>query len=399
MNSIYRWSILVIILGFSFQMFLGNIPIYVIVDLAVIIIGIQLSKDLGILNSKNQKTVKSKEDINNQISSILDSNDFLTAINEALPKGNKDSEYGIDYIPYMLKSINERHKRYLKSSKVFLFYTIFVGIIFSAIVMSFGYILVDESSVGKPKLLKDIQIELEEVKEISKILLPNFFQSELYFNGIGGSINKLEVYDFNDNNASYYKEILESVTKLKSSGDFNGFTNKLSNVRKKMLVDKGRDDAFLELISETNKGVQKYVLSKSAAEPRLSSTLLKLENQINNISKIQNLPDSRQVELIKRLAIGFIVSSFFLAILKYIAGLYRENHRQMLIAERDELKIRQFYVAFKGISDSAEGRKELMLKYFNVDPEIGDNNKTKVSISKEEAGVLKEIISVLSKKI
>jgi hypothetical protein len=57
------------------------------------------------------------------MSQILDSEHFLTVLRNSLPRGEQDQEFGLDYIPYMLDSIDQRRKRASKSARLFLLST------------------------------------------------------------------------------------------------------------------------------------------------------------------------------------------------------------------------------------------------------------------------------------
>jgi hypothetical protein len=55
---------------------------------------------------------------------LLDSNAFFTALRTTLSKGADDEKFGLDYIPFMLNSIDERRKGAIKSARFFLVATV-----------------------------------------------------------------------------------------------------------------------------------------------------------------------------------------------------------------------------------------------------------------------------------
>jgi hypothetical protein len=79
---------------------------------------------------------------------IIQSNEFLTALQETLPKGAHDEKDGLDYVPFMLANIRDRRLRHNRASHLALWCTVLLGIIFSGIVMYFGYVLVNEAAIG-----------------------------------------------------------------------------------------------------------------------------------------------------------------------------------------------------------------------------------------------------------
>jgi hypothetical protein len=103
-------------------------------------------------------------------------------------------------------------------------------------------------------------------------------------------------------------------------------------------------------------------------------------------------------ELIKRLAIGVIICSFFLVVLRYSAQIYKEHHEQMLKAEMDELNIRKYYVALKSSGDAIPLRKQSIESLFQNSIN-GQGNVKDTKMSPQEASIIKELISAVSKKI
>ncbi len=85
---------------------------------------------------------------------------FLSAFNTVLPKGKKDEQYGLDYIPFMLQSIGNRQAKFTKLANRFLVTTIVLGILFLGLIGVFGYIILDDDSVGPNRTLAQIETHL-----------------------------------------------------------------------------------------------------------------------------------------------------------------------------------------------------------------------------------------------
>src|SRR5579885_2424596 len=79
---------------------------------------------------------------------VFTSDRFLSALQEVLPRGERDSEYGLDYIPYMLHSINARKRKFERAANRFLTGTVVLGLVFATVVILFGYILIVEAATG-----------------------------------------------------------------------------------------------------------------------------------------------------------------------------------------------------------------------------------------------------------
>src|SRR5205823_10480086 len=109
------------------------------------------------------------------VSEILDSESFLTALRGTLPRGKDDEQYGLDYIPFMLHSIDERRKRATRSARLFLFATVIAALAFSSVVMYFGYILVNEAAAGSARSLAELRSATQRVSDMLESMLPNYF--------------------------------------------------------------------------------------------------------------------------------------------------------------------------------------------------------------------------------
>jgi len=95
---------------------------------------------LYLFRSDQMLDYSQSEALRGAVSTILDSERFLTALRTTLPQGKEDKEFGLDYIPYMLSSVDERRKGATKSARLFLLATVVTALVFSAVVMYFGYI-------------------------------------------------------------------------------------------------------------------------------------------------------------------------------------------------------------------------------------------------------------------
>ncbi|WP_162127789.1 hypothetical protein [Flavobacterium phycosphaerae] len=108
-------------------------------------------------NVNNSQTESQVEDF---VQKVFANEKFHTAFLTNLPKGKNDDEYGLDYIPFMLQSIENKRKRFKIYSERFLTATLTLGVFFIIIVIFFGYILLDDSSIGLAKNIVDLKKEL-----------------------------------------------------------------------------------------------------------------------------------------------------------------------------------------------------------------------------------------------
>ncbi len=122
----------------------------------------------------------------------------------------------------------------------------------------------------------------------------------------------------------------------------------------------------------------------TALIPRVESEIEKPQNELH--------------ELLKRLILSIVIISFFLAILRYTARLYLNNYNLMIQAENEDLAIRKFYVALKNTDKNQDERKLVIqnfLQIFNKE----NNSDSDLNLSKEESGILKELLNNLMKKL
>jgi hypothetical protein len=111
-------------------------------------------------------------------------------------------------------------------------------------------------------------------------------------------------------------------------------------------------------------------------------------------------PENQTAEILKRLAIGLAVASFFIVILRYTTGLYRMNYGQELKTMYDDDATRRFYVGYKSSADNEEQRKVVLTAFMAATAPTGTSSMSDTtSATSEEMGLLKEIVATLAKKL
>ena len=117
---------------------------------------------------------------------------FLSCLQTALPKGENNAKYGLDYVPYMLQNIEFRRARYQRSSFFFLCLTVIFSLVFSVVVVVFGYIIVNDTAAGLPKSLRNLEGLLATAVRDSRLLAVDFQRSDYYTSAIGVHLDKLD---------------------------------------------------------------------------------------------------------------------------------------------------------------------------------------------------------------
>ncbi len=111
--SIFNSRLAAIFVVSVIQFLLVTIPVFIAVHLARTLFSQSSKKEQSLPDLTNQQT------LNDYVTGILDSEEFLVALRSSLPKGETDEMHGLDYVPFMLHSLDERRKRFAKSVGAF----------------------------------------------------------------------------------------------------------------------------------------------------------------------------------------------------------------------------------------------------------------------------------------
>jgi len=94
----------------------------------------------------------------------------------------------------------------------------------------------------------------------------------------------------------------------------------------------------------------------------LDASALELRTLIERAKDAESDDANRIIELIKRLSVGLIVSSFLFSLLKYAASLYRDERQNIREADHSEDIVRRFCVALESVED-VKARQELAERF------------------------------------
>ena len=202
--------------------------------------------------------------IQQAVAKILDSDYFLTTLRKSLPKGDADPKYGLDYVPFMLDKIEERRKKFETSSNRFFTMTFIFGIIFSSIVLYFGYILVNEKAAGAPRTLEQIKDEIKALNGNFTSLTQRYPNNPVFQNMVGLSLLKLRRQPIDQPNQPLADRIKEIIDTTERTGDIQQLRTTLSDVQKelndKQLSFENRDGrAYEELLRSVNSDLSSFL--------------------------------------------------------------------------------------------------------------------------------------------
>ncbi|MGN6421279.1 MAG: hypothetical protein ACTHMC_27435, partial [Pseudobacter sp.] len=145
--------------------------------------------------------------------------------------------------------------------------------------------------------------------------------------------------------------------------------------------------------------VSEYNSSFQNAAEEFKFAASQMVSLLPQIQKDANDPSNHLNEIIKRLVLSIVITTFFLAILRYTARLYTLNHKLMIQAEQEDMKIRKFYVTLKNTEKNQQERKAVIDNFLNGQSSDGKDTQHDVSLTKEDAGIVKELLNSLMKKL
>lgn len=365
--------------------------IHYLIDLLVIIAGVWLASKY-LFQPKNLENLaegKTKVFLNQ----FFDSEDFLTILRTALPNGKESKDHGFDFIPFMLHTVEEKRKRFEKSSRNFLWLTFILGLLFSGCLIFFAYLLINEAAAGTQKTIADMETSTRAIAKDVSILrkqdTPKFIETyiaPLVYNSRGNTEAIDELKDFIDNYPTSEKTIYDLLDLMKS----NNTESKL------VFLTADEKSEYRSAIQQ----IEKYLEQGSDAALELPKLIQNVESLTQKVNENLAKPENRTPEIIKRLFLSLVLATFFIALLRYVVKLYRDHYQQLIFAEQESLAIRKFYVAYKCSKDEEQRKTVLtafmMNKSADISSEIKDGSPSFDNINPE---LLKEILSAITKKL
>jgi hypothetical protein len=395
----YRSSELLFTLKSLFQY-----PLYFVINIIPVYIGCLLFYRKNI-NPVSRITPEGPADsLEDSVKKIFDSNEFYSAIATVLPKGEKDEDHGLDYIPFMLQNLQEKRKRFQRSSRNFLITIICLSIFFVSLTIFFSYILLNESSIG---IYRDVKQLSENVRESDRSFsrLQRDMRDNRYFIEANGkafeNIQSFYRYNLNDGTETNLAfNAKEAVDVFFRDGKLTALSQQLRRIEDSIIRLPEYTESYVELLRSTNKSIDQFLNIRNKSLGDLDQTLNDVKELIPLIRNEIGKPGNTQNELLKRLILSAVVLTFFLAILRYFRTLYQNHYNEMLKAEHQELAIRKFYVAFKSAGDNAEERKVVLSGFLSdTDPYVPTDVGTRNRAPRSEKDMLKNIIDAIMKKL
>ncbi|WP_263373515.1 hypothetical protein [Granulicella aggregans] len=395
-----RWMLVIQAVAIFSQ---GLLPLGFISGIIETLVGLVLAS-VFLPNLFNPLEVKPIEDeeIQAGVLAIFNSEKFLTSLSTVLPKGDEDEKFGLDYIPFLLQAIDQRRHRVEVEARYFLGATVVAALFFSSAVVYFGYILVNESSAGSAKILADIRQDTSQLTQ-DLFLLDMRVSNPRFEKNILPIIKQLEATDAGPDNSDI-KKVLDNdlTTAVANDAPLQSVMDALETASRAIKSGGKQEISYRDHLIDVQRSLSSLIENQVGTQNQLKAILSDMKPLIDSAQKSIQEPTNRTAELIKRLGLGIVVSTFFLALLRYLGSLYKARYEQVLVAQTDEFMVRKFYVAFKSSLVNDEQRKAVLTTFMSgtaspvaatAATSEGDDS------SKQSLDLLKELMSALSKKL
>jgi len=341
------------------------------------------------------------------VRSLLDSEHFLTALRDALPGSEAGGQAHLAQVPYILKTINDRREVAQRETRRFLALTVGAGCVFASVVIYYGYILVNETAAGFPAAISDLRTATEEVR----VALATKGQAIPERPDAKAAMDALARLDQTVTEKFPWSDELQS--KVREAGSRQAGPSALLELDKFLTAHAtdvtavtgsaadpdGLGEAIARYVSAAAE-VGKLAETVSREQAEVSARLDRVDAVAKRAADSASEGPSRIAELVKRVTVGFVVSSFLLAILRYLAGLYREARALVSDLVEQELKVRRVCVALASTSEGPV--RDGIVRRFAAGAGAASGPMAEEALkeaAERDKELLKELIQVLGKKL
>lgn len=401
----------------------------IILTFSTIGLFINYRRQLKISGISNGVPVVYEDSFNIVLEKIVSSDAFLSSLHTALPKTEKNDESMEKHVPFILASIRDRRSNHEATSKVFFTALVLFSLLFSGFISYFGFILIDKVEIGLGKYIDEVDGKLRFLKSY-KYKYEDIARE--YFKIEGSFLNILDSnIEFVENLENSEKDYWIDRTKSRRYSNISGIEEYYSVSDESLFLTRTKSilDITHAIKSSINRLSSKSIVSKIDTN-ELSDNLSLIESRINELrrkikkfmdrdekirSQILELlkdvrkenidPGHKVYTLLKRLSVGLIVGSFFLAILRYLAQQYSIHAQKVDQADKDELALRKFYVSYDMARGDNESWRELLRQFTSQEVRSdlsGSTSPGDIENSKLDAGdkkIISEILEIIKKKI
>lgn len=160
---------------------------------------------------------------------------------------------------------------------------------------------------------------------------------------------------------------------------------------------------LIQIMENGKKECENYISTLNIKIESMNSVLAAQAVLAKKINSEEIKDDAKVYELLKRLAVGFIVGSFFLVIIKYLAQQYSFHLLKYDKTNQEEIQIRKFYLGYELARDDDIKKSELLKHWISPCEISADHQKVEDSfgsgLGDNDKKIISEILEILKKKI
>ena len=224
----------------------------------------------------------------------------------------------------------------------------------------------------------------------------NLLNNSVFQSSCGKSIEKLkELKPPDPLSKSTIIDINNIVTEFYLNNNLEYLITSMDSLKMNLDFNDNKKDIF-EAISNTYRSAIEFKNSKEYYQLGILNSNREFFQLIKELRLTYSKPENRIPEILKRFILSAVIVTFLIFIIKFLMNLYKNQYYQMILAEKQDLIARKFYITFKGTELNTETRKEVISKFLlNEDIAMIFEQKKNELI---DANILQQIINLFSKK-
>lgn len=303
------------------------------------------------LKGLRQGTVETTVKVSPDLSRAFEDANFLTILRSALPQPKPEDHLGFANIPYVLYAIDARRTKSMRARSLFLALTVTFALLFAAALLGLGVTLIDDTILGRGRPIAALANDAHQIQQALKGSLSTSIAVPEIHNRLLEDHRELTDVPKSLVEQARWNVIEPAFARFLRSPSTDTLTALAAALDTQPSIEPSSQYGLIHARARAKS--QDAVNTISALSNSLHSATGRLEQVINDAQRALDDKDARLAELIRRLGVGLVVATFFLAILRYLARLYTQNRDEVLWADAEELAVRRFTIAISCCEDSA----------------------------------------------
>lgn len=315
-----------------------------------------------------------EEDLHSVTQRVLESDAFWRPLMTTIAKGERDEERGLAGLPDVLRSSRERWQAGEQAASWYIRVMAVVAALASLVLIWFGYIVVDDDAVGLGRSLRDVSVQQRHLAE---------------------SLGRLESLD---HNAAFAICCGDSVRRAIEESKVADVQTSWSDFEKDKTAPRLKDvysRLTIAIMNEKTPGLKvatqsigDFLRSLDAAPSEIRGSVVVLNGLLDEIKKKNGEPDARVASVLKRLAIGAVLATFFLAILRFLGGLHRIERAAANAAKDEEIQARKFLMCVRSAGTQDKLLGAVLKTYLSSRPANDANDSEAIDLGGDDLAKL-----------